>query len=90
MTIQRIPSEELVNQLHELADWVEKHNGVHCHSVPRKAAYTIAKLEEENYQMSLSLNKEPTVFRNYYDNYIGKLRLFIYLFLKNRRKSVKR
>jgi hypothetical protein len=49
--------EELVKQLHELADWVEKYNGVHCASVPRKAAYTIDRLHESNEIYRLQLNK---------------------------------
>jgi hypothetical protein len=74
--------EELIQQLHELADWVEKHNSVHCHSVPRKAAYMIAKLEEEKYRLWLQTNKSVLSFRDYYDNCVGAIRLWIYLMRK--------
>ncbi len=74
--------EELIQQLHELADWVEKHNSVHCHSVPRKAAYTIARLEEENYHMRLQLNKKYLSFRDRYDMHMGAIRLWFYLIKK--------
>ena len=75
----RDKQEELIEQLHELADWVEKHDSVHCHSVPRKAAYTIARLEEENYQKHLQLNKKYLSFRDRYDMFVGAIRLWIYL-----------
>lgn len=78
----RDKQEELIGQLHELADWVEKHNSVHCHSVPRKAAYTIEKLEEENYRMRLQLNKKYMSLRDLYDWYVGAIRLQIYLLKK--------
>lgn len=74
--------EELIQQLHELADWVEKHNSVHCHSVPRKAAYTIAKLEEENYQKHLQLNKKYLTLNDYYDRYMGAIRFWFYMMRK--------
>ena len=74
--------EELIQQLHELADWVEKHNSVHCHSVPRQAAYTIARLEEENYQWHLQLNKRYLSFRDRFDMFVGAIRLKIYLMKK--------
>ena len=38
--------DEIIKQLHELADWIEKNNGLQCMSVPRKAAYLIAALQE--------------------------------------------
>ena len=76
--------EELIQQLHELADWVEKHNSVHCHSVPRKAAYTIARLEEENYQRHLQLNKKYLSIR---DMYMGDIRLWVYLMRKKWKKG---
>lgn len=79
--------EELIQQLHELADWVEKHNSVHCPSVTRKAAYTIAKLEEENYQMRLQLNKKYLSFRDRYDMFVGAIRLKIYMMRKKWKKG---
>ena len=74
--------EELIQQLHELADWVEKHNSVHCHSVTRKAAYTIARLEEQNHQMRLKLNKKYLTIGDSYHRMIGAVRLWIYLMKK--------
>jgi hypothetical protein len=74
--------EELIQQLHELADWVEKHNSVHCHSIPRKAAYTIARLEEENYQKHLQLNKKYLSISDLYHMYMGSIRLWFYLIKK--------
>jgi hypothetical protein len=71
-------NQELIQQLHELADWVEKHNSVHCHSVPRRAAYTIARLEEDNHKMRLQLNKKNLNIRDLYDRFVGSIRLFIY------------
>lgn len=79
--------EELIQQLHELADWVEKHNSVHCPSVTRKAAYTIAKLEEENYQRHLQLNKKYLSFRDRYDMFVGAIRLKIYMMRKKWKKG---
>lgn len=75
-------NQELIQQLHELADWVEKHNSVHCHSVPRKAAYTIARLEEDNHKMRLQLNKKHLTIRDIYDRFVGSIRLWIYLMRK--------
>lgn len=79
--------EELIQQLHELADWVEKHNSVHCPSVTRKAAYTIVKLEEENYQRHLQLNKKYLSFRDRYDMFVGAIRLKIYMMRKKWKKG---
>jgi len=81
--------EELVKQLHELADWVEKHNGVHCHSVPRKAAYTIERLKSENEIYELKLNKKSFTIVEIINRYIGNVRVFLYM-LQQRRKRVKR
>lgn len=74
--------EELIQQLHELADWVEKHNSVHCHSVTRKAAYTIARLEEENHQMRLKLNKKYLTISERVNLIIGMIRFRLYLLVK--------
>ena len=78
--------EELIQQLHELADWVEKHNSVHCPSVTRKAAYTIERIEEENHQMRLQLNKKYLSLRDLYDRYMGDIRLWVYLMRKKWQK----
>lgn len=79
--------EELIQQLHELADWVEKHNSVHCPSVTRKAAYTIERIEEENHQMRLQLNKKYLSLRDLYDRYMGDIRLWIYIMRKKWTKN---
>jgi hypothetical protein len=81
--------ELLVKQLHELADWVEKHNGVHCASVPRKAAYTIDRLNESNEIYRLQLNKKSFTIVEIINRYIGNVRVFLYM-LQQRRKRVKR
>jgi hypothetical protein len=78
---------ELVKQLHELADWVEKHNGVHCPSVPRKAAYTIDRLHESNEIYRLQLNKKSFTITEIVNRYIGNVRVFIYLLRKKWKKK---
>jgi len=79
--------EELVKQLHELADWVEKHNGVHCASVPRKAAYTIDRLNESNEIYRLQLNKKYLTITEIMNRYIGDVRVYIYLLRKKWKKK---
>jgi hypothetical protein len=74
--------EELVQQMNELADWVEKTNNVNSYSAPRWAAITIARLEEENYQMRLQLNKRDVTITDIYNRVIGYIRLTIYLMRK--------
>ena len=68
--------EDLTKQLHELADWIEKHNNVHCHSVPRQAAYTISRLEEENKQFRLQLNKNDMDLIDHINQIVGMVRLW--------------
>lgn len=80
--------EELVKQLNELADWVEKHNGVHCPSVPRKAAYTIDRLHESNEIYRLQLNKKSFTITEIVNRYIGDVRVFIYLLRKKWKKKL--
>lgn len=70
---------ELQGQLNALADWIEKENNVHADSVPRRAAYTISKLEEENNQFRLLLNKKDLTIMERVDRYIGYVKLYIYL-----------
>lgn len=70
--------DEIIKQLHELADWIEKRNGVHCHSVPRKAAYLIHALEEDNIRLRLQLNKRDLYLSDYINRVIGFIRLGIY------------
>lgn len=79
-------NDELTKQLHELADWVEKHNNVHCHSVPRKAAYLINKLEIENEQFRMLLNKRDLYFSDYVNRAIGLARYTIYKMKKKVKK----
>jgi hypothetical protein len=80
--------EDIENELHELADWIEKRNGVHCHSVPRKAAYLINALEEDNIRLRLQLNKRDLYLSDYISRVIGFVRLQWYLYKKrNKRKK---
>lgn len=79
--------EELVKQLHELADWIEKHNGVHCASVPRKAAHTIDRLNESNEIYRLQLNKKYLTITEIMNRYIGDVRVYIYLLRKKWKKK---
>jgi hypothetical protein len=81
-------NDELIKQLHELADWVEKANHVHCNSVPRRAAYLIQKYEDENNQLRLRLNKRDIYLIDYINRVIGFIRLQWYLFKKKRGKNV--
>lgn len=80
--------DEIIKQLHDLADWIEKRNGVHCHSVPRKAAYLINALEEDNIRLRLQLNKRDLYLSDYIGRVIGFIRLQWYLFNKKRKKNV--
>lgn len=68
--------DDMINQLHELADWIEKHNNVHCISVPRQAAYTIIRLEEENKQFRLQLNKNDKDIIDHINHAVGMVRLW--------------
>lgn len=70
--------DEIIKQLHELADWIEKNNGVHCMSVPRKAAYLIHALEEDNIRLRLQLNKRDLYLSDYINRAIGLIRLAFY------------
>ena len=82
-------NKELIDQLNGFADWLEKNNNVHTFSVPRKAAIAIERLEKENEESRLLLNKKDITLLERLNRYIGMVRLYIYL-LKNRKKSVKR
>lgn len=70
---------ELINQMNELADWVEKHNSVNSFSAPRWAAITIERLEEENHQMRLQLNKKDVTIVERFNRVIGMIKLWWYL-----------
>lgn len=76
-----------MKQLNELADWVEKHNSVHSCSCPRWAAITIERLEEENYQMRLLLNKRDESITDKVNKYIGYFRFMIYKARKKWKKT---
>ena len=80
-------NDELIQQLHDLADWIEKNNGVHCMSVPRKAAYLIAAMQEDNQRLWLLNNKRDVYLIDYINRVIGFIRLQWYLFNKKRNKS---
>ena len=81
--------DEILKQLHGFADWLEKNNNVHCFSVPRRAAIAIERLEEENKQFRLLLNKKDVTILERLNRYIGMVKLYMYL-LKNKAKRVKR
>lgn len=73
---------DIVKELHELAEWIEKRNNVHCHSVPRKAAYLIEALEKDNTYMRLQLNRRDLYLSDYINRVIGFVLLNIYIFRK--------
>ena len=78
--------DELIQQLHELADWVEKHNHVHCMSVPRRAAYLITALQAEYDRLWLLNNKMDVYPIDYLNRVIGFARLQWYLLKKKWKK----
>ena len=79
---------EIIESLHKLADWVEKDNNVQCHSVPRKAAYLIAVLQEENNHMRVQLMKGHYTIKERIMMAIGSVYLVWYKFKKRRKKNV--
>ena len=79
--------DELIKQLHELADWVEKNNGVHCMSVPRRAAYLITALQADYDRLWLLNNKMDVYPIDYLNRFIGFIRLQIYLARKKWKKN---
>ena len=80
--------DEIIKQLHELADWIEKNNHVQCMSVPRKAAYLISALQEDYDRLWLLNNKRDVYLIDYINRVIGFVRLQWYLFKKKRGKNV--
>ncbi len=78
--------DELIKQLHELADWVEKNNGVHCMSVPRRAAYLITALQADYDRLWLLNNRMDTYPIDYLNRVIGFIRLQWYLLKKKWKK----
>lgn len=80
-------NDEITEKLDAFADWLEGANNVHCSSLPRRAAIVIRRLEEENHQMRLQLNKEQLTISEMYDRYMGRLRLFIYIMGKKWKRN---
>lgn len=78
---------DIVEELHKLADWVEKANNVQCHSVPRKAAYIIDALTEENRQFRILLNKKDYTILERVQMLIGKVMLKYYLLKKSMKRK---
>jgi hypothetical protein len=77
---------ELIASLHKLADWIEKDNHLQCHSVPRKAAYTIAKLAKENDMFRIYLNKPHFTIKERVLMAVGKVMVMLYKFKKKFKK----
>jgi hypothetical protein len=71
-------SEDLKEQLHGFADWLERNNNVHAFSVPRRAAITIERLEKENQEFRLLLNKQDLTLLERVNRYIGLTKYLVY------------
>jgi len=71
-------NEELKEQLHGFADWLEKNNNVHSFSVPRRAAFAIERLEKENQQFRMLLNKKDLTIMERINRYIGLTKYLVY------------
>ena len=82
--------DELIEQLHKLADWIEKENNVQCHSVPRKAAYIITALQDDNHRLWLLNNKMLMYPIDYLNVAVGFIRYQWYRLKKKlkRKKDV--
>ena len=82
--------DEIIKQLHDLADWIEKNNGLQCMSVPRKAAYIITALQDDNHRLWLLNNKMLMYPIDYLNVAVGFIRLQWYLLKKKlkRKKNV--
>ena len=77
---------EIIDSLHKLADWVEKDNSVQCHSVPRKAAYLITALQEDNNYMKVQLMRGQYTIKERVMMAIGSVYLVWYKFKKRNKK----
>ena len=77
---------EIIDSLHKLADWVEKDNNVQCYSVPRKAAYLITALQEDNNILRITLMKGQFTLKERILMVIGSVYLVWYKFKKKRKK----
>lgn len=75
-------NDEITEKLDAFADWLEGANNIHCSSLPRRAAFVIRRLEEENHQMRLRLNKRDVTFSERINRYIGYVRIWLYLMRK--------
>lgn len=80
-------NQDIIDSMHKLADWLEKDNNVHCHSMPRKAAYTINKLSVENEILRVRLGVNRRDLRDWiwhfqnmflYGMYILKKKFYLY------------
>jgi len=78
---------EIIDSLHKLADWVEKDNHVQCHSVPRKAAYLITALQEDNNIMRVQLMKGHYTIKERMMMAVGSVMVMWYKFKKKRKKK---
>jgi hypothetical protein len=78
---------EIIDSLHKLADWIEKENHVQCHSVPRKAAYLITALQDDNNIMKVQLMKGHYTIKERLTMAVGSVMLMWYKFKKKRRKK---
>lgn len=58
--------QDVIDSMHKLADWLEKDNGVHCHSMPRKAAYLLNQLSEENEILKIKLGTNRKDLRDWF------------------------
>lgn len=79
--------DDIIKDLHELADWVERANSVQCFSVPRKAAYLITAITDDNTQLRLLLNKKDITLKERFDRIIGKLYFTYYTVKKKWKKT---
>ena len=85
--IEETDYNEIIDSLHKLADWVEKDNNVQCYSVPRKAAYLITALQEDNNILRIKLMKGQFTFKERIMMTIGSVYLVWYKFKKRYKKK---
>ncbi|NDB61583.1 hypothetical protein EB001_24550 [bacterium] len=78
---------EIIDSLHILADWIEKENHLQCHSVPRKAAYLITVLQDDNNIMRVQLMKGHYTIKERVLMAVGSVMVMWYKFKKKRRKK---
>ena len=78
--------EDLVEQLFKYADVIEQNENVHAQSVPRKAAWLIRALDEENEMLKAKLFKLYPSPRDYMYRVLGFF-YFQYIMLKKKFKK---